>query len=226
MTDPKQKDNMACSPHDAGFRTGGSWMSKLQTGDESPAALLWQRYHVKLVTLAQQRLSMSPQRLADGDDVVVSAFGSFFRAVHESRVDRNISENELWRLLVTLTARKAIKVLRSEGRQCRDSRASKDSVDMDSLVSDEPGPEFANALVQQYHWLNAQLVDDDMRLLVQLKLEGFSNAEIAQQLDCSVRTVKRRLLLIRTLISQAIDQAGNDEGVPLQLSPREPRLLQ
>lgn len=189
-----------------GFRTGGSWMARLQADNDDQAALLWRRYHTRLVALAQQRLRMSPQRLADGDDVVASAFGSFFRAVRENRVDQNISENELWRLLVTLTARKVIKVVRHEGRQCRDSRAVHEHLDVDSFISEEPTPEFVAAIIDQYRWLNRQLPDDEMRLLVQHKMEGYSNAEIAQWLDCSVRTVKRRLALTRTLLTEAINR--------------------
>lgn len=188
----------------SGFTTGGSWMGRLQEGDEDQATLLWRHYHARLVAMAQQRLHMSPQRLADGQDVVVSAFGSFFRAIREERVDDGISTEELWRLLVTLTARKAIKVLRQESRLRRDSRALIEHCDLDSLLSDEPSPELAAAVAQQYEWLIGQLADDEMRLLVQRKMEGYSNAEIAQQLDCSVRTVKRRLSLTRAMLGEAI----------------------
>lgn len=189
-----------------GFSTGGSWIGRLQQGDDDQAARFWHHYHLKLIAMAQQRLQMSPQQLADGQDVVVSAFASFFRAVQEARIDDNINENELWRLLVTLTARKAIKVVRHEGRQLRDSHLVDHTQDLDLIVGDEPTPEFAAAVAEQYRWLNAQMVDEPMRRLLQLKLEGYRNAEIAQQLDCSLRTVKRRLTLIRTLVADEINK--------------------
>jgi RNA polymerase sigma factor (sigma-70 family) len=167
---------------------------------------LWRRYHLRLLTMAQQQLRMSPQRMADEHDVVVSVFKSFYRAAQEQRIAKDADENALWRLLVTLTARKSIKLLRHAGRDKRDSRLLESDVNIDALVSEEPTPEFAAAFVDQYQELGAQLPDDDMRLLLQRKLEGFSNLEIAQQLDCSMRTVKRRLTLLRELLLVALDK--------------------
>ncbi len=171
---------------------------------------LWRRYHLRLLTMAQQQLRMSPQRMADEHDVVVSVFKSFYRAAQEQRIDKDADENALWRLLVTLTARKSIKLLRHAGRDKRDSRLLESDVNVDALVSEEPTPEFAAAFVDQYQELGAQLPDDDMRLLLQRKLEGFSNLEIAQQLDCSMRTVKRRLTLLRELLLVALDRQSDE----------------
>jgi DNA-directed RNA polymerase specialized sigma24 family protein len=49
-----------------------------------------------------------------------------------------------------------------------------------------------------------------MRLLLQRKLEGFSKLELAQQLDCSMRTVKRRLTLLRELLLVALDKQSDE----------------
>lgn len=206
MTDVLDDKTVASGAAAPGFSTGGSWVGRLQQGDDGQAAQIWHHYHVKLIAMAQQRLQMSPQQLADGQDVVVSAFASFFRAVQEERIDDNINENELWRLLVTLTARKAIKVMRYEGRQLRDSHLLDHVQDLDQIIGDEPTPEFAAAVAEQYRWLSEQMVDEPMRRLLQLKMEGYRNAEIAQQIDCSVRTVKRRLTLIRSLLAHEIDK--------------------
>ena len=42
-----------------------------------------------------------------------------------------------------------------------------------------------------------QLDDAELQPLAVAKMEGHSNEEIAHRLDCSVRTVERRLHLIR-----------------------------
>lgn len=180
------------------------------TGSEiwNDPARLWRRYHPRLIAMAQRQLRMSPQRLGDEQDVVVSAFRSFFRAVREDRVDGGIGECELWGLLVTLTLRKTIKLVRSEGRIKRDSRMLDDEKDPDSLACDQPTPELAAALVQEYRLFSERLDDDQLRLLVQHKLEGWTNTEIALRLDCSVRTVKRRLALARSLLQDALERRG------------------
>ena len=45
----------------------------------------------------------------------------------------------------------------------------------------------------------SKLDDDGLRQVAVRKLEGFSNEEIAEQMNCTVRTIGRRLALIRDL---------------------------
>jgi DNA-directed RNA polymerase specialized sigma24 family protein len=44
-----------------------------------------------------------------------------------------------------------------------------------------------------------RLPDADLRTLAVAKLEGYSNQEAAERLGCSLRTIERRLQLIRDL---------------------------
>ena len=64
-------------------------------------------------------------------------------------------------------------------------------------ADDGPSPEFAAVMVEQYQRLLDQLADDDLRTLALAKMEGYSNQEIAAKIGCSVRTIERRLKLIR-----------------------------
>ena len=43
------------------------------------------------------------------------------------------------------------------------------------------------------------LPDPEMRKLVLLKMEGLSNKEATERLDCGLRTIERRLGLIRNI---------------------------
>ena len=78
-----------------------SWIAGLKQGDEDSAHALWQRYFEKLVRLTRERLGDGSRRVADEQDVAVSAFKSLcdFAAL----ADRE----ELWRLLTTITASKS-----------------------------------------------------------------------------------------------------------------------
>lgn len=191
----------------ADMLTTDSWIGDLHAGDSNGATTLWLRYHDKLVRLAYYRLNGSAELGANEEDVVVSAFTSFFRALEENRASCLQTEDEIWRLLVTLTARKAIKLLRHEGRAKRNHFLTEaaDSK-LDDIVGTEPTPEFAAALIDEFRLLNERLVDDEMRMIAFWKMEGFSNTEIAQELNCSVRTIKRRLAVIRSLLADEIDQ--------------------
>jgi RNA polymerase sigma factor (sigma-70 family) len=186
-----------------------SWIGRLQNGDNAAAEDLWQRYYQKMVRIAYKRLSGSTRTMADEEDVVVSAFKSFFRAMEENRTPKLQSEDEIWRLLVTLTARKAIKLIRYESRDKRQGEAGKlqhNAVPIDELIGSEPSPEFVLAVADEYRQLNKRLLDDEMRLIALHKMEGYSNAEIAQQLNTNLRTVQRRLAVIRSLLVDALDE--------------------
>src|SRR5215213_5668002 len=83
------------------------WVTALKGGDAAAAQPLWERYHRQLVTLARRRLR-SDRRSADEEDVVQSAFHSFFRGVARGRFPQLSDRDNLWRLLVVITARKAL----------------------------------------------------------------------------------------------------------------------
>jgi hypothetical protein len=68
---------------------------------------LWERYFRRLVGLARPRLDNTARRAADEQDVALSALASVFRGVEEGRFPQLGDRDDLWRLLVTVTVRKA-----------------------------------------------------------------------------------------------------------------------
>ena len=57
-------------------------------------------------------------------------------------------------------------------------------------------------LIEQYQNLLDRLVDKTLQRVAVYKLEGFTNGEIADKLDCSRRTVIRKLETIRLIWSE------------------------
>src|SRR5215813_14084043 len=90
------------------------WVTALKGGDLAAAQPLWERYHRRLVSLARQRLQCARRRQADEEDVVQSAFHSFFQGVARGRFPQLQDRDNLWRLLVVITARKALDQLAHE----------------------------------------------------------------------------------------------------------------
>jgi DNA-directed RNA polymerase specialized sigma24 family protein len=186
------------------------WLNQLRAGDPDAARPLWERYFTRLVILAHQRLRGSC-RAADGEDVALSAFDSFCRAVAANRFPELTDRDDLWRLLVTLTERKAIDVVRREGRVRRGGgrvlgesaldglAASGSEYGLGQIPDREPTPEFAALVAEEFERLLGLLGGDTLRTLVVLKLEGHANEEIADKLGCALRTVERKLALIRGL---------------------------
>jgi RNA polymerase sigma factor (sigma-70 family) len=189
------------------------WVTALKGGDPAAAQPLWERYHRQLVSLARQKLQSARRRAADEEDVVQSAFHSFFRGVARGRFPQLDDRDNLWRLLVVITARKALDQLASEHSQRRgggtlqgESRispvAGRDDTAIEQVVGDEPTPEFAAQVADQYQRLLELLGDDTLRRVAVWKMEGLTNDEISAQLDCSRRTVARKLETIRIIWSR------------------------
>ena len=63
----------------------------------------------------------------------------------------------------------------------------------------EPTPAFATETSEQLQILLAALPNETMRDIAIRKLEGYTNPEIAERLHSSLRSVERRLGLIRRI---------------------------
>jgi DNA-directed RNA polymerase specialized sigma24 family protein len=188
------------------------WVQQLQSGDRDAAEKLWQRYFARLVGLARTRLRGLPRRAADEEDVALSAFDSFCRGAEQGRFPRLDDRDDLWRLLVTITARKAYQLALSHRRQKRGGDAVLDEAalagpadpgsgeaGLDQLLSREPTPEFAAQAAEDYQRLLADLPHEELRAVARWKMEGYSNEEIAAKLGCAPRSVERKLHVIRAV---------------------------
>jgi DNA-directed RNA polymerase specialized sigma24 family protein len=173
------------------------WLALLEEGDARAAQKLWERYFQRLVGLARRKLQGSPRRAADEEDVALSAFASFCAGAEQGRFPQLEDRDDLWRLLVTLTARKASHQLRGEGQKKRGGGFLPDDVELEEVVGREPTPAFAAQLADEYRCLLSGLADDDLSKVAVAKMEGYSNAEIAERFGCAPRTIERKLQLIR-----------------------------
>src|SRR5262245_38085124 len=193
------------------------WIQALQSGDPAAAQKLWERYFRRLVGLARQQLRSLPRRAADEEDVALSAFDSFCRGAVRGRFPQLRDRNNLWGLLVLITARKAVNLARHEGRQKRGggrvvAAAFRSGADdssgvespIDQVVDREPTPEFAAQVAEEYRRLLDRLGDGHLTQIAIWKMEGYTNAEIAGKRGCAEPTVERKLRLIRTTWEQGV----------------------
>jgi RNA polymerase sigma factor (sigma-70 family) len=189
------------------------WIAQLKAGGNSAAQRLWDRYFIRLVGLARKKLHATPRRAADEEDVVLSAFASFCRGAKRGRFPQLSDRDDLWPLLVLITARKALDLREREGRQKRgrgqvqdegaleNARAPGPS-ELEHVLAREPTPEFAAQLADECRRLFDRLGDPDLQTIAQLKMEGYSVEEIAGRFGCVPRTVRRRLERIRIIWSE------------------------
>jgi DNA-directed RNA polymerase specialized sigma24 family protein len=116
--------------------------------------------------------------------------------------------DDLWRLLVVITARKAIDQVHHQRRHKRGDGAVQgesawgdpsEAAGIEQVVGSEPTPEFAVQVAEQCQRLLERLGDDSLRAVALRKMEGYTNAEIADEFRCGLRTVERKLRVIRSL---------------------------
>lgn len=188
------------------------WLGRLKVGDQEAAQQLWARYFDRLVRLARGKLR-GARRDADAEDVALSAIDSFYRAAAAGRFPNLHDRQGLWPLLVAITARKAIKAhahelrkKRGGGRVRGESAFGPPAVDADEepagwqqVLGHEPTPAFACEVAEEFQRLLDRLPEQSLRSVALWKLEGYTNAEIADKLGCIDRTVERKLRTIRRI---------------------------
>jgi DNA-directed RNA polymerase specialized sigma24 family protein len=178
-----------------------TWIHALTAGDRDGAQYLWERYFQRMVELARNKLRTSTSRAADEEDVALSAFHSFCRAAAEHRFPRLANRDDLWQVLVVLTARKALDLRKYDGRKKRADAVTRalDDRALDTVIGNDPDPAFAALVADEFRALLDRLDDGQLRHIAVRKMEGYTNEDLAAELGCTVRTVGRRLALIRDL---------------------------
>jgi DNA-directed RNA polymerase specialized sigma24 family protein len=174
-------------------------IGQLRAGDAVAARRLWDRYYGNMVDLARRKLVGAPCRWADEEDVALSAFKSFCDGAANGRFPKPINGDNLWQLLFTLTARKAVDLLRRECRGKRGASRIAAGYDLEGLVAPDLSPDFAAQMVEQCRLLLDGLGDPQLRQIAEWKMEGYTSSEIASRSGCTERTVERKLRVIRRL---------------------------
>lgn len=193
-------------------------LAATRQGDATAPDRLFDRYFPKLVTVARGHLAGMPSSAADEEDVALSVMNSFFEALQCDHFPDLHDHSSLARLLFRMTIRKAADYRRHENRAKRGGgrrllsggEASSELHLNRAAAGEEIAPEFIAMMRETLDELLAALGDAELQNLVVAKLAGCTNAEVAEELDCSVSTVERRLRLIRRVWSP-------DERNPKQL---------
>jgi RNA polymerase sigma factor (sigma-70 family) len=185
------------------------WVGELKAGDPEATRQLWGRYFAELVRLARARLRDAPRAAADEEDAALSAFDSLCRGAEQGRFPRLDDRADLWRVLVTITARKAADLVRSERRLKRGGGHVRAEADLAAAALEagglaqapahQPSPELAAMVADECRRLLDVLPDASLRQVAQLRLEGYTDQEIAAELGCGLSTVERRLRTIRAV---------------------------
>lgn len=194
------------------------WIEELKAGDAEAAERIWERYFREVVRLARRRLEHLGLGIADEEDVALSAFKSFCLGAQDGRFPKLRDRDSLWSLLVAITAHKSIDLIRQENRQKRGgtggasrgdvSELEREAIPLSHLVLEQPSPEFAAQIAEQFQLLLKKLERADDPQLMQIataKMMGESTDSIANRLGCVRRTVERKIKVIRRIWAQECD---------------------
>ena len=170
-------------------------MERLRDGEDAAAREVFARYTRQLVALARRRLDDRLAGKVDPEDVVQSAYKSFFVRQRAGQLEIGNWKN-LWGLLTVITLRKLADRAAHFRANKRDARreqspATGSQAPASSLALDrEPSPEEAVLLAEIVEGLMRDL-DEDERPILELSLRGYSAAEIAKELERAERSVRR-----------------------------------
>jgi RNA polymerase sigma factor (sigma-70 family) len=168
-------------------------MARIRAGDDAAETVVFRRYVGRLIALAAQQFDEWMRDRVDVEDVVVSAYKSFF--LRNRRGDFDLGGwDELWALLAIITLRKCRnrhKFMRAHRRDAARERPWPKADDRAALLSDRaPTPVEAAIFAETVEQLFKGTSEHDRPVVEQI-LAGYTAEEVAQRLDCSERTVRR-----------------------------------
>jgi RNA polymerase sigma factor (sigma-70 family) len=171
-------------------------MARLRAGDQAAAREIFQRFVDKLIRLARGQFDAVLRRKVDPEDVVQSAYNSFFLRYGEGKLEIHDWGN-LWSLLTMITLRKCFDRVQYHRAQRRDvereAKAQPGSPGTEpwwEAVAREPTPEEAAVLAETVQHLLRDLGADE-RPVLELSLQGYTASEISARLGIPERSVRR-----------------------------------
>ena len=171
-------------------------------GSQEAARAIVDRYVDRLVTLARRRLSQRLASRVDPEDIVQSAFRSFFARAKEGRFVF-AEQDDLCKLLVRITLHKTLRQVAFHKAAKRDPSAETEQGEhhqerLLALLDGDPTPETEVAFLDQLEHFFSQLRPQERQIL-EMRLQGHSNDDIAQKLGIYDRKIRRVIEHVRAI---------------------------
>jgi RNA polymerase sigma-70 factor (ECF subfamily) len=172
-------------------------MGRLRSGEDAAAREVFVRFASRLAGLARRHLDSQMAAKVDPEDLVQSAYKSFFLRQREGELDVG-SWDGLWGLLTVITLRKCADRAayyragkRDMARETGGSAPEGGAGPVDLALDREPRPDEAAVLGETVEALFRSLGDADERAILELSLQGHTAAEISGRLGRAERSVRR-----------------------------------
>lgn len=174
-------------------------LSRARQRDEEAINELCHQYEPRLRVVARVLLGPALRPMLDSMDLVQSVHRSLLIGIREEKLDISTPEN-LIALSLTMLRRKVARHWRRAQRQRRLADGSSTIDLLPTILAELTTPEAGPAETAQYHDLLKRLcneLDSTERHVLALRLDGFTTAEIAEQLGLNHVTLRVRLTRLR-----------------------------
>lgn len=194
-----------------------AWLQGLKEGENEAAGKLWERYFEQLVGVARRKLGSANRRVSDEEDLAASVFHALCQGSAAGRFEKLQNRDDLWSLLVAITSKKAVDQIRRQTTAKRGdgevrghsvffaSGEDADRAGFEQVIASSPTPEFLTSMEEENDRLLGLLRDESQREIVRYRLAGYSNEEIAEKMGISLRSIERKLKLIREAWSEELE---------------------
>jgi RNA polymerase sigma factor (sigma-70 family) len=177
-------------------------------GDQNAARQIVDRYFGRLLALANRRISQRLASRVDPEDIVQSVFRTFFVRLKEGQFVFQ-DEDDLCKLLMRITLHKTLRQVAFHKAAKRDPNLETGQGDdhreqLLALLDTEPSAEATVAFLDQLEHFLGQLEPQTRRIL-EMRLQGYTNDEIAKELNVYDRKIRRAVERVRDL--------ARDEGL-------------
>jgi RNA polymerase sigma factor (sigma-70 family) len=174
-----------------------------QDGHSEAATLIFERYASRLISLARAHMAAKLKRRVDPEDVVQSAYRSFFLHARENMCEL-VESGDLWRLLVRMTLNKL-------HRQIEWNTASRRSIQREEPIDPtavncqvpQPSPDEIVAAAEQLQWVLDRLEPEE-RTILTLRLQSKSIEQMGASIGKSARTVRRLVADVERMIERRL----------------------
>lgn len=184
-------------------------LSEAKQGSQNAIERICNRYYEQLAAIARQKLGTFPKRVVDEYAIANEVLSEFYSRSQRGDFEAVSTRGDLMSLLVRLTHDKVVDEIRRLSAQKRGGARTRGhsiflpdgQTNFDRFQSALDTPSTRQILVQQMRDILGRLPDETMRTILTLRADGYTNAEIAQELNVSLATVERKRRRIREILS-------------------------
>lgn len=177
----------------------GDLLARARRGDAAAAAAIAQQYERPLRIVASAQLGRLMRPYLDSLDLVQSVHRSLLVGLRQQKFDISTPDN-LIALALTMVRRKIARHWRRLQRQQRLEQGTGTDGNIPHLLAELSSPDSDPARIAQVEDAIAHLwshLDAGEKKLIQLRLEGYSTAEVARSLGLDANVLRVRLSRLR-----------------------------